>query len=453
MRAPLAPWVDPAVAFAALAQNEPRAIWLDAGESATTGRSYVSVPSGENLTSRGADETPEAFLGRLRAGLSEGSEIDFSLVHAGEFALGWVGWFGYEFGALAMGVPTAETPQVETEPADAVFMWVDWVLVWDHAAKTLDLLVLGEHEWELTERERAVNHALAQGAVRDGASAPQSSVSPPVVWRHGPDEYEALVRQCLEAIRAGDAYQLCLTNQVRVAGTFDPLSVYLRLRAENPSHHGALVRVGDVALLSSTPEVFLRVERNRRVSTKPIKGTRPRSELAPLDAALASELLDSDKERAENLMIVDLMRNDLGRVAALGSVRVDALLEVESYATVHQLVSTVSATLAPGLDALDALAACFPAGSMTGAPKRSAMTLLHSWERGPRGVYSGAFGYLGLDGACDLAMVIRSIVLDARGASVGTGGGITSGSVPSAELAETRLKVAPLLRALGVDAN
>jgi len=185
------------------------------------------------------------------------------------------------------------------------------------------------------------------------------------------------------------------------------------------------------------------------VETTPMKGTRPRSADPATDRALRAELLASEKERAENLMIVDLMRNDLGRIAELGSVSVPSLLEVEEYAHVHQLVSTVRARIAPPATALDVVRAAFPAGSMTGAPKHSAMSILHELEQGPRGVYSGAFGRLGLDGSADLAMVIRSIVLTPTGASIGTGGGITALSDPDEEIEETRVKARALLAVLG----
>ena len=169
------------------------------------------------------------------------------------------------------------------------------------------------------------------------------------------------------------------------------------------------------------------------------------------DVELANELLGSEKERAENLMIVDLMRNDIARVSAVGTVSVPSLHSLESYSHVHQLVSTVRGTLAAGVDAVDAVVACFPAGSMTGAPKRRATEILDRLEARPRGIYSGAFGYFALDGRVDLAMVIRSIVLDDRGATIGTGGGITALSVPAEELAEARLKAAALLAVLGVE--
>jgi anthranilate/para-aminobenzoate synthase component I len=260
-----------------------------------------------------------------------------------------------------------------------------------------------------------------------------------------------MIRQCQAAIREGDAYQLCLTTEARVDATPDPFTTYLRLRDSSPTHHGALLVAGDVAVLSASPEQFLAVSPDGVVTTKPIKGTRPRGQTDVEDEVLREELESSDKERAENLMIVDLMRNDLGRVAKVGSVGVSSLLAVESYAQVHQLVSTVRAELADGLTGIDAIEACFPAGSMTGAPKRSATLILDELEGRPRGIYSGAFGYVGLDGAVDLAMVIRSIVIDGEGCTIGTGGGITALSVPEEELAETRVKAAALLRVLGAN--
>ena len=273
--------------------------------------------------------------------------------------------------------------------------------------------------------------------------------APAARWRHDPARYAELIAECQAAIVRGDAYQLCLTNRIDVDVQADPASTYLALRASSPSHHGGFLRFGDVALLSASPEQFLLVEPDGMVSTKPMKGTRPRSEDPATDRALRAELLASEKERAENLMIVDLMRNDLGRIAVLGSVSVPSLLEVEEYAHVHQLVSTVRARIAPPATALDVVRAAFPAGSMTGAPKHSAMSILHELEQGPRGVYSGAFGRLGLDGSADLAMVIRSIVLTSTGASIGTGGGITALSDPDEEIEETRVKARALLAVLG----
>lgn len=282
--------------------------------------------------------------------------------------------------------------------------------------------------------------------------------------RTTPDEYAVLIARCRAEIRAGNAYQLCLTTRFSVeAPDVDALAVYARLRASVGTHRGGFVRIGDTALLSASPEQFLGV-RGGTVTTRPIKGTRPRDSDAVSDQRLARELAESVKERAENVMIVDLMRNDLARVCVPGSVAVPALLEVESYPHVHQLVSTVTGTLRAGTTLGDLLRVAFPAGSMTGAPKLSAITILHALEREPRGMYAGCFGWIGAGASgasgsgsdfadADLAMVIRSIVLvdggvEAR-AYVGAGGGITWGSVAADEVAEVALKARGPLAALG----
>ncbi|MGB4135310.1 MAG: anthranilate synthase component I family protein, partial [Microbacterium sp.] len=269
------------------------------------------------------------------------------------------------------------------------------------------------------------------------------------VARHGAVEYAALIGRCRDAIRAGDAYLLCLTTRFTVAAEQqDPLLVYRRLRTASAAHHGGYLRIGGRHLLSASPEQFLRGT-DGVVRTSPIKGTRPRGATPGEDAELAEELRSSVKERAENVMIVDLMRNDLSHVGEPGSIEVERLWEVESYPAVHQLVSTVSARLRPGITFGELCAAAFPAGSMTGAPKLSAMTILHELERGPRGVYSGCFGWVGLDGSFDLAMVIRSIVIAEGEAVVGAGGGITWLSDAADEVAEVATKARAPLRALG----
>ncbi|MEY4040001.1 MAG: hypothetical protein RLZZ52_869 [Actinomycetota bacterium] len=444
-RARLAQWREPAAVYAALAENAAHAVWLDAGPRATEGLSYIGIPSADFLH-ESVENGDVTIFERLRAALERDAAVDTSAAREDGFALGWVGWFGFELASHTIGVATsaARTP-------DAAFVYLDWALEFDHELHTCDLILLGTPD-DCAHKVAQLQVQLA-GSVAPQLRVPEVVPAERVSWRHSASHYQELVQTCLAAITAGDAYQLCLTNEVNVTGSFSALDVYLRLREENPSHHGGLLLIDGVALLSSSPEVFLRVDASGHLTTKPIKGTRARSRNKSLDEALAAELISSDKERAENLMIVDLMRNDVGRVAQLGTVQVDTLLEVESYENVHQLVSTVSAELAPGVSAVDAVEVCFPAGSMTGAPKISAMNILHGLEQGPRGIYSGAFGYLGIDGSANLAMVIRSIVLTTQGASIGTGGGITSGSIPQAELEETWVKVAPLLRALGVEST
>ncbi|HEY9424476.1 MAG TPA: anthranilate synthase component I family protein, partial [Microterricola sp.] len=333
----------------------------------------------------------------------------------------------------------------------------------DHAARTVTLLLRGEAADDANANANAadagsaallqwrseIERALAAAASPPGP-APSEVAAPAARWRHGPERYAQLIADCQAAIHRGDAYQLCLTNEISVDAHPDPLAAYLALRASSPTHHGGLLRFGEISLLSASPEQFLAVTAGGHVTTKPIKGTRKRASGLARDLELRAELESSEKERAENLMIVDLMRNDIGKIARLGSVGVSKLLIVESYAHVHQLVSTIEAELADGLSGIDAVEASFPAGSMTGAPKISAMRILDGLEAGPRGIYSGAFGYVGLDGAVDLAMVIRSIVLDAAGARIGTGGGITALSVAAEEIEETQIKARALLAVLGV---
>jgi para-aminobenzoate synthetase component 1 len=452
IEASLSGWVDPADAFASLLGDADRAVWLDSGADAVAGMSCLAAGSRLATASVAAGtvtvdgearrETIFDFLERELAGFHDGGS---PATAASGFRLGWVGWLGYELRAQTMGIPLGHASSLP----DAALLFVDRAVVFDHASRTMGLIALGE-SWvgELAEWRDSISRRLA-GEV--GVPVPEPGAGTPVVtWAYGDDEYLSMIRECQASIAAGDAYQLCLTTQAVVDSRPDPLATYLALRRSSPTHHGALFRVDGVALLSASPELFLSVSPEGIIESRPIKGTRARGATASADAALARELEDSDKERAENLMIVDLMRNDIARVSEVGSVSVPSLLAVESYAHVHQLVSTVRGRLAAGRTGIDAVAACFPAGSMTGAPKLSAVTILERLEHRARGVYSGAFGYFGLDGRIDLAMVIRSILIDRHHATVGAGGGITAFSVPEEELDEVRLKAAALLAVLGV---
>lgn len=445
LEAGVAGWHDPAAVFAAVAAAEPFAVWLDCGAEAVEGVSTIALGARvvSASVSRGTVtvdgvEAPGEILTFLREQLAA-SRIPEGI----GFRLGWAGWLGYGLRTQTLGLPQSLPPR----HPDAAFVFVERSVVFDHAARTVRLVALGERWSPELRRWRDRTRELIASAVAPVVAAPEAAQA---VWATTDDDYLEQVRRCQRAIADGDAYQLCLTTEARVDGGIDPLQTYLRLRAASPTHHGALLRFGAVSLLAASPERFLGVTPDGGVETRPIKGTRPRGKTARRDAELAAELLSSEKERAENLMIVDLMRNDLGRVSALGTVTVSELLAVESYPQVHQLVSTVRGRLAHGRDGLDAVASCFPAGSMTGAPRRRAVELLGDIERRERGVYSGVFGYLGLDGRVDLAMVIRSIVLDAQGATVGAGGGITALSVPEEELAEMHLKARVLLQVLGV---
>lgn len=443
-------WVDPARAFTALHADSRRAFWLDGGTHAVSGMSYLGTGSAVATASvkdgtvtlsppdRVRRSTLLEFLRdqpMLPPGASTGASTGVPL--------GWIGWLGYELREQTTGLPAVH----RASRADAALIQVDRLLAFDHAARTVDLLALGEAwDGELAEWRDATVAVLLSPAPtsRAAASAPVAAS-----WRDSDEQYLAKIAACQDAIREGEAYQLCLTTEVSVDTRPDPLATWLALRETSPTGRGGFLRIGGVALLSASPEQFLSVGTDGTVQSKPIKGTRPRGATPADDERFRSELLSSEKERAENLMIVDLMRNDLGRVCEVGSVSVPSLLAVESYTHVHQLVSTVTGRLAAGRHPLDAVEACFPAGSMTGAPKLRATELLAALEQRPRGLYSGVFGYFGIDGSIDLAMTIRSIVLDANGATIGAGGGITALSVPAEELAEVKLKAAALLRVLG----
>jgi anthranilate synthase component 1 len=468
-------WVDPAEAFRALCTDSDGAFWLDSGIGAATGWSMLGTAARRVTASVEEGTVTESPSGRRHLGSifeflrGDLAEPDHEILtgnapspsapeahpDAGPFGLGWVGWLGYELHAQTMGTGLGR----RSRHPDAALLFVDRAVVFDHAAGVVSLLALGAR-WEgdlAAWRQETVDRLFGKAgpAPRSPAEAPEAGrdrapgAAAGVDWASTDEEYLELLAACRRSIADGDAYQLCLTNEARLPVHPDPIETYLALRRASPTHHGGFLRIGEVSLLSASPERFLTVTADGIVETRPIKGTRPRGRTDAEDAALAAELLASEKERAENLMIVDLMRNDLGRVCEVGTVSVPTLFAVESYAQVHQLVSTVRGRLAAGASGVDAVEACFPAGSMTGAPKHSAISILDGLERRPRGIYSGAFGYFGLDGRVELAMVIRSMVIDPDGVSVGAGGGVTALSVPEEELEEVRVKARALLGVLG----
>jgi para-aminobenzoate synthetase len=306
-------------------------------------------------------------------------------------------------------------------------------------------------------------------AVGDGPDAVWMRVRDPLVVTHEPtpspagpvrreavpmpprsyaDAFDEVQRQ----LRDGNSYEVNLTYRESVVSDVDPVTAYLRLRAANPAPYAGYLQHHGVHLLSSSPERYAGVDRHRWLETKPIKGTTPRGASADEDAAHRKALATDPKFRAENLMIVDLLRNDLSMVCDVGTVTVPVLMEVESYPSVHQLVSTVRGHLRDGVGTVEALRALFPAGSMTGAPKLRTMQIIEDVEASPRGVYSGAFGWIGADGRADLGVVIRSLVARPEEGGwcyeLGTGGAITVRSDVGEEYAETRWKAERLLGAV-----
>lgn len=287
----------------------------------------------------------------------------------------------------------------------------------------------------LAQRPRLLEHHLSESGIR------------PFIHRA---RYLEAIQQALEHIAAGDLFEVCLTQRFDTEHTGSGEALYRVLRAVHEAPMAAYLRFLEGEVLSASPERFLSLDRERWAETHPIKGTRPRGRTPEEDTALARDLASSEKDRAENLMIVDLARNDLGRVCEFGTVRVPRLCEVETYPMTHQLVSTVRGRLKPGLDAVDLVRAAFPGGSMTGAPKIEAMKVISRLEPSRRGVYSGSIGYFGFDGAMDLSIVIRTLLKQGERVSFHTGGAIVADSIPEEEYQETLDKAHGLVLALEI---
>ncbi|MFJ1569437.1 aminodeoxychorismate synthase component I [Streptomyces erythrochromogenes] len=366
-----------------------------------------------------------------------------------EFALGWVGCLGYELKAECGGEAAHRSPD-----PDAAMVFADRAVVLDHRTGTTYLLTLAEDGDETAARAwlRTTTAELARLAEQapTPCPAPAGLTGPDLRPRHDRDAYLKLIDVCHEEIRAGETYEVCLTNMIEAQTSLDPWQAYRHLRRVSPAPFAAFLGFGPLSVLSTSPERFLRIDRQGTMESKPIKGTRPRHADPVEDARLATDLAGNEKDRAENLMIVDLVRHDLGRCAEVGTVAADPVFQVESYATVHQLVSTVRARLRTGTSAVAGVRAAFPGGSMTGAPKIRTMEIIDRIEGGPRGIYSGAIGYFSLTGAADLSIVIRTVVLSDGTLRYGVGGAVIALSDPAAEYEETLVKSAPLRALLHV---
>ncbi|MGX1561767.1 aminodeoxychorismate synthase component I [Streptomyces sp. NPDC055506] len=368
-----------------------------------------------------------------------------------DFTGGYVGYLGYEVKADCGSPNRHRSPD-----PDAAWLFADRVVAVDHQEGFTYAVCLAE-DTPQAAREAAdwLESALADLSCVATEQAPLP-VSPapadpgaaePWLVRDRAT-YLADIEACQRQLRAGTSYEVCLTNAARLPAPPDALEFYRTLRRDNPAPYAAFLRFGELEVAGSSPERFLKIGRDGTAEARPIKGTAPRGEGPEEDDRLRDALASDDKTRAENLMIVDLLRNDLGQVCRTGSVRVPKLMATETYATVHQLVSTVVGRLRPGTDAVDCVRACFPGGSMTGAPKLRTLEIIDSLETEARGVYSGALGYFGCGGGADLSIVIRTAVFADGQLHLGAGGAIVLGSDPEAEYEEMLLKTAAPMRAL-----
>lgn len=368
------------------------------------------------------------------------------------FQGGAVGYVAYEFGRLLEHLPDVPPPPAGIAELDMLFY--DVVIALDLVAGRAHLISTGWPESDPGRRARRARHqADAFLALLDGADldvAPFAGLGDIAAGTNlDGAAFEAAVARTRDYVLAGDIFQANIARRVEIdlPERFDAFAFHGALRAANPAPFAAFIDFGEVAIASSSPERLMEV-RGGRVTTRPIKGTAPRAADPEGDDRLAAALAASDKDRAENVMIVDLLRSDLSVVCRPGSVHVPALCEIESYAGLHHLVSTVTGELADGRTALDALAAIFPGGSITGAPKIRAMEIIAELERVPRGVYCGAIGHVGFDGSADLNIAIRTVTVAGGKASFGAGCGITALSDPAAEEAEAVLKESRLIAAL-----
>ena len=445
--APLPYCADPGRMFEAVA-DLPWAVLLDGGRH-DPGRSRYDIIAAEPwatlVTHAGMTQV------RSRTDVRQSPEDPFrllrELLHLREtadspppFAGGAIGYFGYDFGRRLERLPSLAADD-EQLPQLAVGLY-DWAVVIDHLEAKAWLASAGRAA-ETEQRWPALVECFSHPVARR-ARTPFRTLSP-IRSNMTRGQYLAAFERIARYIDAGDCYQVNLAQRFEVEASGDPWSAYRALRVMNPAPHAAYLNLPFAQVLSASPERFLHV-RQGQVETRPIKGTRPRSGDPRLDAERAQELRDSAKDRAENLMIVDLLRNDLAKSCRPGSVRVPRLFEVESFANVHHLVSTVTGELAPGRDALDLLRGCFPGGSITGAPKVRAMQIIEELEPHRRGVYCGSIGYIGYDGAMDCNIAIRTLVYRGGYARFWAGGGIVADSVGEEEYQETLDKAGPLLQ-------
>ena len=439
-------------------RSVPRARWSYLGAHpflvlAAKGRRTWTERAGQRSDApRGVFRELRALLGRYRASRAGEAGPDQP-----ELTVGAVGFLAYELGRLIEQLPGRAPddlglPDLHLGLYDATLAYDHRHGVWHASAAEFAARSAAERRRRRQARIAALGDLVSSGpAPSPSCAAGSAGAGGPLRSNFRRDEYQAAVARVLEYIRAGDIFQANLSQRFAAEWPPGAVELYRRLRRVNPAPFAAYYDFGAAQVVSASPELFLHVA-GRRVETRPIKGTRPRGASAAEDRRQAAELSASPKDRAELTMIVDLERNDLGRVCAYGSVRVEEHLALESFPTVHHLVSTVAGELHEGRDLVDLLRATFPGGSITGAPKIRAMQIIDELERSARGVYTGALGFLGFDGVMELNLPIRTFTAGGGWAYFGVGGGVVADSSPAGEYEETLHKARGLVAALEVPA-
>ena len=459
--------IDSETVFEKCFKNSEYAIWLDSSRQDYGSGRFSYLCKAEGLLGRivsvdvkthaihvtgknGDQETRGNFFDWLENDLNR-FEIDLPEMPF-EFALGWLGYIGYEMKG------DCEAGSIHRSPyPDTVMVFCTRGMVIDHQEKQVHLLALARYDAQ-SESEKWIEDTsmlltdMGPAHQDEPDNLPESlSLEKPFVLRHDREKYIGLIEKSKEYIRQGETYEICLTNMATARSGADPWTAYRMLRRSNPTPYSAYLQLKDICILSCSPERFLSISDERIAESKPIKGTRGRSNDPAEDKILHDELVASEKENAENLMIVDLVRHDLGKTAELNSVEVTKLFAIESYKTVHQMVSTIRSKIRPDASPCQCIRDAFPGGSMTGAPKLRTMQILDSLEEGARGIYSGAIGYFSLSGAVDLSIVIRTLVMSHSELSFGVGGAITALSDPEEEFEEIRVKAKAFLDLFNTD--
>jgi len=428
------PYLTDAARYYSALADLPWAVWLDSGGMARYDI-LAAAPQHSLLLDAGATQS-DPFAG-VRNALGERVEPVADVPFAG----GALGYWSYDLARRMYALPGAARND-EHLPDMAIGIY-DWALVLDHRLRTARLL---SHR-----RFAETDYLLPQILQRLQSSQPlprdDFRVHGRIASNFTPAGYARAFATVQDYLQAGDCYQINLAQRFSAAAAGDALAAYLTLRSLSPAPYSAFLNLPNIQILCASPERFLRVQ-DGNVETRPIKGTRPRSSDAQQDRLLADELRNHPKDRAENLMIVDLLRSDLGKSCVPGSVRAPKLFEVESFSNVHHLVSTVEGRLAAGRDALDVLRDCFPGGSITGAPKLRAMQIIEQLEPDRRGVYCGAIGYVGFDGNMDTNIAIRTLAYSGNQIRCWAGGGIVADSDEKAEYQETLDKASAMLKLL-----
>jgi len=454
--------LTPVSAFLKIAEHSDYAFLLESVEGGEHVGRYSFLGKDPFLILRGRDEqttleqagtttaSDRPFIETLRS-LMNGFQSPF-VPGLPRFTGGAVGYFGYD--AAPWFEPAVAPPDAGPADSDqAGFMLFDTVLAFDHVQHRILLIanarIAGDEDLRALYQFACTKIEFLERELERALSLPRPAEAPALTFTSNvtQDVFEGMVRTAKEHIAAGDIYQVVLSQRFEAEIGADAFTVYRALRHVNPSPYMFFIRMGGRSIVGSSPEMLVRVE-GRHAVTHPIAGTRPRGRSDEEDRRLAEELKRNEKEKAEHVMLVDLGRNDLGRVCEYGTVRVPTFMALERYSHVMHLVSVVEGTLAEDADRLDALVACFPAGTVSGAPKVRAMQIINALEPTRRGLYAGAVGYLDFAGNLDFCIAIRTVILEAGLARVQAGAGIVADSNPTAEYEETRDKARAMVRAL-----